>query len=149
MDNQSAAQEVQKPYTLEDYLLDKVNFNVPVGAITAICKDRKADQSKVYPDECSDYNVRLLYADVLKWIVLGAGRVGATKDSDNGWSHSDGSYTLSDADKKRLINEANQIYEEEGELDSKFGKTKIRMRSHGIMSANYGLDGRPLPHIIK
>lgn len=132
-----------------DYLLDQVNFDVPEGAVTAILKARKVEATLVYPDECADVKVGLLKADLLKWICLGPTRKGAISDSDNGWSHSEGSYTLSDKDKKLLMKEANDLYDEEGEPESKFGKTKIRVRSFGVMGCKYDTNGNPLPRIIK
>lgn len=145
MENES----VEKKYTVKDYLLDQVNFDVPEGAVTAILKNRNVDETLEYPEGCADIKVGLLKADLLKWICLGPTRKGAISDSDNGWSHSEGSYTLSTEDKKLLMKEANALYEEEGEPESKFGRTKVRVRSLGIMGARYDLNGNPLPRIVK
>ena len=135
-------------YTVKDWLCDSVNFSIPVSAVSYVCSCRGVGQQIPYVDMVSDGKpsdmLRLLKADLLKWIVLGAGKVNNTSDSDNGWSHSSGGYTLSEADKRLLIDEANAIYEEL-EPESIFGKKKIRMRSAGIMPAYRDTDSTPLP----
>ena len=135
-------------YTIEQYLYESVNFDVPESAVRGILKKRGVDGSEAYdPDgEPSGTVAKLLYADLLKWICLGAGRTNRVSDSDNGWSHSSGGYTLSKDDKKLLMNEANAIYDEL-EPESKFGQTKIRVRSAGIMPAMRDIDGEPLPRL--
>ncbi len=143
--NETTNQE--EKYTVADYVCGLVNYEIPDETITAICKKRKVDADKVYPDECDDVNTDLLYADLLKWIVLGPSRKGEVSDSDNGWKHSGGSFNLSEDDKKRLIKEANAIYKENGEAT--IGKTKIRVHSFGIMGARFDLSGNPLPRIKK
>jgi hypothetical protein len=132
-------------YTVTDWLRGCVNFAIPDDAITAIIMERGVDGDLAYTDrEQLGIDIRLLKADLLKWIVLGAGKVNNTSDSDNGWSHSDGGYTLSKDDKKLLMDEANGIYAEL-EPESVFGKKKIRVRSAGIMPAYRDTDGSPLP----
>jgi hypothetical protein len=136
-----------KEYTVGDYLFGCVNFAVPEEAVRSVCAVRNIEPYTPY-SLAGDYvaDVRLLRADLLKWIVLGPGKVNNTTDSDNGWSHSDGGYTLSKDDKKLLMDEANGIYEEL-EPESVFGKKTIRMRSAGIMPAYRDLDGTPLPRM--
>lgn len=132
-------------YTVEDWLFDCVNFAIPQSAVNSVCVGRGIESTSYYADvKGGDVDPRLLKADLLKWIVLGAGKVNNTSDSDNGWSHSDGGYTLSEYDKKLLMDEANAIYAEL-EPSSVFGKKKIRMRSAGIMPAYRDVDGEPLP----
>lgn len=132
-------------YTVKDWLFGCVNFAVPDSAVEAVLNERGIDGDTMYSERgMLETDVRLLKADLLKWIVLGAGKVNNTSDSDNGWSHSDGGYTLSKDDKKLLMDEANGIYAEL-EPESVFGKKKIRMRSAGIMPAYRDMDGNPLP----
>ena len=139
--------DTAKVYTVGDYLFGCVNFAVPDSAVNYICSTRNVEPETRYGDFTSNednIDIRLLKADLIKWIVLGAGKVNNTSDSDNGWSHSDAGYTLSEADKKLLLDEANGIYEEL-EPESVFAKKRIRMRSAGIMPAYRDTDGRPLP----
>lgn len=132
-------------YTVGDWLSGCVNFAVPDSAVDSILVAREVDGATAYGDrEELGIDIRLLKADLLKWIVLGPGKVNNVSDSDNGWSHSDGGYTLTKDDKKLLMDEANAIYEEL-EPESVFGKKKIKMRSAGIMPAYRDLDGEPLP----
>ena len=140
----SSSDDKEKEYTVRDWLFGRVNFNVPESAVEAILRERDVDGDTEYADRSGlAVDVRLLKADLLKWIVLGAGKVNNTSDVDNGWSHSDGGYTLSKDDKRMLIDEANAIYAEL-EPASVFGKKKARMRSAGIMPAYRDTDGEPL-----
>ena len=148
--------DTTKVYTVEDWLFGCVNFAVPQEATNGICAVRRVEPSAPYAEkvdvivgegeEPKQIDIRLLKADLYKWIVLGPGKVNNTSDSDNGWSHSDGGYTLSKDDKRLLMDEANAIYEEL-EPESVFGKKKIRVHSFGIMPARRDLDGEPLPRI--
>lgn len=132
-------------YTIRNWLSDCVNFSVPDSAVNSILAQRDVEGDLTLTElKESGIDKRLLKADLLKWIVLGVGKVNNTSDSDNGWSHSDGGYTLSEYDKKLLKDEANEIYAEL-EPDSVFGKKKIRMRSAGIMPAYLDSEGDPLP----
>lgn len=135
--------------TVRDWLLGSVNFEIPVEAIDSILFTRGVDGAVSYSDaKNGSVDPRLLKADLLRWIVLGASKVNSTSDSDNGWSHSGGGYTLSEYDKKLLMAEANALY---GELEpeSIFGKTRIRMRSMGIMPAYRDSDGTPQPREVR
>lgn len=139
--------DTQRVYTVGDWLFDCVNFAVPDSAVNFICATRGVEPDTMYCEFVSNkenIDIRLLKADLFKWIILGAGKVNNTSDGDNGWSHSDGGYTMSEADKKLLLDEANGIY---GELEpeSVFAKRRIRMRSAGIMPAYRDTDGTPLP----
>lgn len=142
------ANDTQKVYTVGEWLFGCVNFAVPDEAVNFVCKTRNLETDADYKDYSEAGKpkdiLRLAKADLFKWIVLGAGKVNNTTDTDNGWSHSEGGYTLSQDDKKLLMDEANGIYEEL-EPESVFGKKKIRMRSAGIMPAYRDTDGTPLP----
>ena len=139
----STSNDTAKVRTVGDWLFGCVNFAVPEDTAIQIAEDRNIPFS-AEKDSVNKNILRLMKADLQKWYVLGAGKVNDTKDSDNGWSHSGGGYSLSEFDKKLLINEANKVYEEL-EPESVFGKTKVRMRSAGIMPTRYDLDGNPIP----
>lgn len=146
--------DTPKVYTVEDWLFGCVNFAVPKSAVDSVLACRCVEPRTPYGDYGSqDFNadqpdLRLLKADLLKWIVLGPGKVSTTTDSDNGWSHSGGGYALSKEDKRLLMNEANAIYEEL-EPESVFGKRRTKVHSMGIMPAMRDLDGEPLPRIVR
>ncbi|QUB66088.1 hypothetical protein [Prevotella melaninogenica] len=140
--------EVEKTYTIEDYILAKVKFEVPVDALYPIFVDREIEAKTPMMDS-DRIKVRLAYADLLKWMILGPSKVNNTSDTDNGWTHSSGGYQLTNDDIKELKNEANAIYKEL-EPSSVFGrKTTFRMNSGGIKRANSDLAGNYLPHIIR
>jgi|GEM_PF-730284 hypothetical protein len=143
-----AVSEVEKTYTVEDYILAKVKFEVPVDALYPIFVDREIEAKTPMMDS-DRAKVRLAYADLLKWMILGPSKVNNTSDTDNGWTHSSGGYQLSSDDIKDLKNEANAIYKEL-EPSSVFGrKTTFKMNSGGIKHSNMDLVGNPLPHIIR
>ena len=143
-----AVSEVGKTYTVEDYILAKVKFEVPVDALYPIFVDREIEAKTPMMDS-DRAKVRLAYADLLKWMILGPSKVNNTSDTDNGWTHSSGGYQLSSDDIKDLKNEANAIYKEL-EPSSVFGrKTTFKMNSGGIKHSNMDLAGNPLPHIIR
>lgn len=132
-----------KVRTVEDYLFGCVNFAVPEETVCQIIEDRKL-VCNMQVSLLDKKEKSLIKADLYKWIILGAGKVNDVKDTDNGWTHAGGGYTLSEFDKKLFMDEANAIYEE-FEPESVFGKKKIRMRSAGIMPAYRDTDGEPLP----
>lgn len=134
-------------YTIVEYLAGMVNFEVPESAMKAICAKRGIDMTAAY-DTVEEKPRRLAEADIYVWIALGATRVTAVSDSDNGWTHTGMGYTLSETDKKRLLSMANAIYEEYGE-DTVKAKTTIKVGSYGVMHAYRTPDGDVLPHIIK
>lgn len=142
-----AVSEVEKTYTVEDYILAKVKFEVSVDALYPIFVDREIE-AKTPMMNSDRAKVRLAYADLLKWMILGPSKVNNTSDTDNGWTHSSGGYQLTSDDIKELKNEANAIYKEL-EPSSVFGrKTTFKMNSGGIKRANSDMAGNPLPHII-
>lgn len=131
-----------------NYLISKVKFEVPEDTVKAILVDRELDYDAAYMD--SDRNaVRLAYADLLKWIILGPSKFNNTSDTDNGWTHSGGGYEMSDDDISALKAEANAIYAELEPTSELKKKATFRMTSHGIKRANYTVWGQPMPHIIK
>lgn len=133
--------------TAQDWLLSCVNFEIPSSASQAILLGRGLEGS----EDCSmlDKKTRdLLKADLYVWICMGASKVDSVSDSDNGWSHKGGGYTLSEADKRRMLDWANDIYDEYDEpLVGK--KNAIVMISNGIRRAHETFCGDPLPRIQK
>lgn len=134
--------------TIKDYIIGSIRFKVDEGAVDAILVRRGVDGAQEYqPQSVEGVSVELLRADLMKWVVLGPSRESNTSDSDNGWSHSEGGYTLDAKDKKLLIAEANAIYKAEDEMENMFGRSQFRIISNGVMPALRTLDGRPIPRI--
>ena len=135
-------------YTVLDYLANKVNFEVYRETVIGILADRGVDPSDMYVDSDKD-TMRLAYADLLKWFLLGPSKVNNPSDSDNGWTHSGGGYDMSDDDRAEMKAEANAIYKElePGSMLKK--KSSFRIISHGVKRASYSPWGSPLPHLIK
>lgn len=118
-------------YKLADWLADMVNFPVSAGLVRSILAERNVAEDMAYADV--NEQVRdLCKADMYSRIALTSpSRLGATSDSDNGWSHSDGGYTLAEDDKDRLLAEANEIYDKYDE-STKGKKLTIRISQHGM-----------------
>lgn len=133
-------------FTVMDYLSGKVKFGVTKQSIQAHLADRGLEPGMPYAD-CDRDVLRLCYADLLKWYVLGASKVNNTTDSDNGWSHAGGGYELSDEDIATLKAEMNAIYAELEPESALKRKTTFRIVSHGVMRANTTVDGVNLPRV--
>jgi len=140
--------KVETVYTVMDYLPAKVKFDIPKAAMLAILADRGVVSTIPYADADKDA-LRLAYADMLKWFVLGGSKENNTSDTDNGWMHSGGGYELDDTDRKLLIKEANAIYDELEPTSVIKNKTTFKIVSFGIRHADYDVTDNPIPHIIK
>lgn len=130
--------------TAEDYVLGCVNFAIPQEAADYILGERNIEAEKPY-DELEKKDRELLKADLYVWICMGPSKVSSTSDSDNGWSHSEGGYTLSDDDKDRMLAFAKAIYEKYDEeyIDV---SVSVQISSFGITPCDYDEAGIPLPH---
>lgn len=114
----------------------------------AIFANRGIEPSTAFADR--DVNsIRLAYADMLKWFIVGPSKKNNVSDTDNGWSHSGGGYELAADDRKLLIKEANAIYNELEPESTVKSKSTFRMNSLGVRHADYDAVGNPLPHIIR
>lgn len=134
--------------TAYDYLIDKVKFDVPKKTMLSIMVVRGIDLEALYEEVDKD-TLRLAYADTLKWFIIGPSKKNNVSDSDNGWSHSEGGYQISDEDRKEMKAEANAIYKELEPESVMKRKSTFRMVSHGIKRANVTSYGMKLPHTIK
>lgn len=140
--------DTEREFTVSDYLLNKVKFGMPEKALLALLVDRELIPDMPFAD-ADKKTLRLCYADMLKWFLLGASKENNTTDSDNGWAHTSGGYELDDDDKAELKSEANAIYRElEPESEMK-RKSVFRMQSHGVKRANTDIYGNLLPHYNK
>ena len=133
-------------YTIGEYLKGKVKCGVTIEALRAILADRGLSVDIPYGDADRD-TLRLCYADILKWYILGASKVNNTSDTDNGWTHSGGGYELSDEDISSLKSEANAIYQELEPESALRRKSRFRMQSYGVRRADTTLYGDNLPHV--
>lgn len=140
--------ESDEIYTVAEYIGNKVKFGVTTDTLKAIFADRGKTLEDAYAD-CERDELRLLYADVLRWIVLGPSKVNNTSDTDNGWTHAGGGYELTDEDRSELKAEANAIYAELEPNSVMKKRSTFRVVSHGIKRANVGPDGRLMPRIVK
>ena len=137
-----------KIHTLEDALFSKVRFSIPEDTVRTILIERALDGNMAYVD-ANPTDVRLAYADILKWLVLGPSKMNNTSDSDNGWSHTEGGFEVSESDRAELKAEANAIYAELEPSSMLKKKSSFRITSHGVKRADFSAFGCPLPHIIK
>ena len=164
MDNESGEKKVR---TVRDYVFDCVNFQISDETAEHICDERGIDPDKTFdelfpkpeadaPDAVADdENViepkrtkELLKADLYVWICMGPTKVNSTSDSDNGWSHSEGGYQLTDEDKDRMLAYAKSIYEKYDEEFDYDDSVEVNVSSFGIQPCDYNEAGIPLPHEV-
>ena len=126
-------------FTLEDALFSKVRFSIPEDTVRTILIERALDGNMAYAD-ASPSDVRLAY---------GPSKINNTSDSDNGWSHTEGGFEMSERDRAELKAEANAIYAELEPSSMFKKKSSFRITSHGVKRADFSAFGCPLPHIIK
>lgn len=136
----------KKERTIRDYVFGCVNFPVPDEAADYVLGERDVDGEKPYNE--SDKETReLLKADLYVWICMGPIKSDSVSDSDNGWKHSEGGYTLSDDDKDRMLATAKAIYDKYGEEFDADNSVSVHVSSFGIQPCDYDEAGIPLPHI--
>lgn len=133
--------------TAEDYVFSCVNFAIPQEGIDYVLGERKIKAEKPY-DELEKKDKELLKADIYVWICMGPSKINSTSDSDNGWSHSEGGYTLSDDDKDRMLKYAKAIYDKYDEEFDYDDSVSVAIESFGITPCDYDEAGIPLPHIV-
>ena len=133
--------------TVADYLYGCVNFEIPDEAVDYVCSGREIAIDTPISD-AGRQNLDLLRADLYTWIVLGPGSVNNTSDTDNGYTHSGGGYSMSKDDKSLLLSAANAIYSKYDE-PTVGKKTTFKINSFGIRRADIDPCGMPLPHIIR
>lgn len=99
---------------LKDYLTSMVSFQVPDATISCILELRGATTATEFSS--SDLKTaELSLADVLMYgATLPSSKSGA-KDADGGWSHSEGSVSISDNDKAGFRSRSLALYSKYGE----------------------------------
>lgn len=163
MDNESGEKKVR---TVRDYVFGCVNFQISDETAECICDERGIDPDKtfdeLFPKPTEDATdvvseeenlepkrtKELLKADLYVWICMGPTKVNSTSDSDNGWSHSEGGYQLTDEDKDRMLAYAKTIYDKYGEEFDYDDSVEVNVSSFGIQPCDYNEAGIPLPHEV-
>lgn len=163
MDNESGEKKVR---TVRDYVFGCVNFQISDETAECICDERGIDPDKtfdeLFPKPTEDATdvvseeenlepkrtKELLKADLYVWICMGPTKVNSTSDSDNGWSHSEGGYQLTDEDKDRMLAYAKTIYDKYGEEFEYDDSVEVIVSSFGIQPCDYNEAGIPLPHEV-
>lgn len=115
--------------TIEEYLIGSVNFEVTDDAISVILVDRNV-QPNTDVSLLIERDKELCKADLYMWVASSPNRKGVVSDSDNSWSHSDGGFTLTDADKRTYVSLANLLYDKWDE--AKRARSRFKLVSHGI-----------------
>ena len=132
--------------TAEDYVFGCVNFALPQDAVDYVLGEREIRNDT--PESDLDKRMReLLKADIYVWICMGPSKVNSTSDSDNGWQHSEGGYTLTDEDKDRMLRYVNTVYDKYDEENPFDDSVSVAVSSFGISPCDYNEAGIPLPHI--
>lgn len=110
--------------TIESYLRGLVGFDITDEALNSILFDRN-----VFTDTdvltLTRKQKDLLYADMLMWAATMPSSYTGIKESDAGWTYTEGSSTLLKSDKERFEEIANNIYDRYD--DSRKAQTDIRI----------------------
>jgi hypothetical protein len=135
----------KKDRTIRDYVFGCVNFPLPDEAVDHVLSEREIEGDTAL-SSIDKKDRELLKADLYVWICMGPTKQDSVSDSDNGWKHSEGGYTLSDDDKDRMLAYAKAIYDKYDEeyIDD---SVSVHVSSFGIMPCNYNEAGFPLPHV--
>lgn len=95
-------------------------YPIPDGTIENVCQKRSLNPTTEISNEIRNTpNFRLATADIYKWLAFCPSSI-----SENGIS-----FSISEADRKRFLDEANNIYDEL-DPDSKYGMSTITDRSY-------------------
>lgn len=95
--------------TIEEYLRSKVGFEVPDSTLSSILLDRAIPEG-AGAESVPVKDRELCRADLLMWGTTNPTSYAGVKEADGGWSHTEGSKTISVSDKKRWEATANSIY---------------------------------------
>lgn len=110
--------------SFEDYIKGLLGFEISELALNTIRIKRGID----YATDVSTLSIRVLElseADAIKWYVSSPTNYTGSKDSDGGWSHQDASSSLSESDRKSLMNRASMLYSKWGEQNGYGVNAKI------------------------
>lgn len=143
MDNENGAKQER---TIRDHVFGCVNFKVPESAADYVIAERDLEGDALL-SSIDKKTKDLLKADMYVWICMGPKKGSSTSDSDNGWSHSDGGYDLTDEDKDRMLRLAKSIYDKYDEEFEYDDSVEVHVSSFGVQPCDYNEAGIPLPHI--
>jgi len=97
--------------TFEAYIQGLFPMTIPSATLASIMLNRGiAALSET--DTLTAKEQRLAYADICMYFAKSPSQFSGVKDSDNGWSHSEGSSSFTASDKAAYRKEANSIYAE-------------------------------------
>lgn len=97
--------------TFEVYIQGLFPMTIPSATLASIMLNRSIVASSE-TTALTAKQQRLAYADICMYFAKSPSQYTGVKDSDNGWSHSEGSSSFTSADKAAYRKEANLIYME-------------------------------------
>lgn len=100
--------------SFETYIQGLFPLAIPTATLTSIMYNRGITANTEL-STLAVKDIQLAYADICIYFSKLPSDYTGTKDSDNGWSHSESSYRLSPTDKAEYKKEANAIYIKYGE----------------------------------
>jgi len=104
-------------------------MTIPSNTMASILFNRSVSASSE-TTALTQQQIRLVYADVCMYFAKSPSQYSGVKDSDNGWSHSEGSSSFTASDKSAYRKEANDIYSEYSDPAFKSG---LKIKSlHGV-----------------
>lgn len=128
------ANDIDAMQTIGDYIYGCVAFDVPNSAAVFVARKAGIESIDEPIDDIDEATLKKCEAYLYLWISTSPYKKGSKTDKDNDWSHSDGGYTLTEADRKYYLKLANGIFEELGM--PKVAEAKYRVRDFGIKKSN-------------
>ena len=103
--------------SFETYIQGLFPLSIPSTTLASIMYNRGIT-ANTEVSAIAAKTVDLAYADICMYVSKIPSDFTGSKDSDNGWSHSESSYKLTSSDKDAYKREANIIYQKYGESSS-------------------------------
>ena len=94
-------------YTIEQWLIGKVDFNVPEAAIKAILFDNQVSEG-VSAADVDERERDLCLADLLMWLSSSSTATSGEYISDGGWQHQKANKVV--VDRASLVARARELY---------------------------------------
>jgi len=101
--------------TISEYLKGKVAITVSDELLNTILFDRNIPEGNISVQQIQKRLLDLCSADLFKAVSLSPATRFSKSDADGNWSHSEGGWRLTSAEKKMYLASANRIYKQYGE----------------------------------
>ena len=127
----SPNEQAESTYLLREWLLESVNIPINEDTIKAVMLAREVVFDLPF-EESTGKERDLCRADLLTLLATSATKLDSQTEKDNGWSSTQGGYTLSESDKRRYLRMADALYTRHGEKSLTSNKVRVKIHHYGI-----------------